>query len=1086
MENSGKNIEYSELICRSNFSFLKSGSSPEEIIERAKYLGYKSIAITDEVSVAGLVRAYKTAKQNNIKLIYGSQFWIREKKSSLFFNLVLLVKNKIGWQELCKLITKARGRSEKNFYHLTTKSIRPKDVENCFALLLLPSSPSLELKKLQNILHWLKNSFQCRALAYSNNLEARTPICQRKLLEFSNENDIRVTATSNVCISQKSLKPLLDVLTSIRLGIPLHRCGYRISKNSEQYLREKKTLSNLYLDTFLRNSICIENECNFSLDEITYKYPANLAPKNVNNGQWLKYLVKKGLKKRMGINNQEKVPIRIFRQISNELKIISKMKYECYFLTVYDIVAFARSRNILCQGRGSAANSAVCYYLGITEVDPAKSNMLFARFLSEERNEPPDIDIDFEHKKREQVIQYIYKRYGLTRAALTASTITYKKKSAIRDVGKSLEIPADLIEKFSLSFYWEKEKFIKSKNIKIFIQNNFSQIVRFFKGYSEYEIFVKIYWWIKISNQILGFPRHLSQHVGGFIISSTPLHNIVPIENAKMENRTVIQWNKYDIEELNILKIDILGLGMLSAIQNSLAFLEEKNRLCKDSKKNSSYTLQNIPKDDSSTYEMIAKADTVGVFQVESRAQMAMLIKLKPACFYDLVIEVAIVRPGPIKGGMIHPYLERRQGKLSYSYPSNAIKKILDRTLGVPIFQEQVMELAIEAADFSPGEADQLRRSLSTWKDKKGLDIFHKRILKGMEIKGYSNEFAERVFSQIHGFGEYGFPESHAASFALLVYFSAWIKKHHPDVFLASLLNAQPLGFYQTDQLIRDARDHKVVVLSIDVQRSAFATTLEYKSIVENKDLPIFPVRLGLNQIKNISQKKLEKIEVMREKQGYVSITDLCTRVGLNKKELEILGSVGALQSFDKNRFHATWSAIGTTQYPGILSQTTIMEESLKKNQLGSPNNLGKMVLDYSGLGFSLNSHPASFIRPLLHGMSISEIKKTSSKKLLKTSGLITNRQRPQTARGTVFITIEDETGSLNLIISNNLVEKNKEVILRAIFVSVEGYWEKVEKVESIFFYNCYGNFIVSSIKNRTELLTKFFNISSWRTRDFH
>ena len=408
--------------------------------------------------------------------------------------------------------------------------------------------------------------------------------------------------------------------------------------------------------------------------------------------------------------------------------------------------------------------------------------MLFARFLSKERNEPPDIDIDFEHKRREEVIQYIYNRYGTKRAALTAATITYKKKSAIRDVGKSLEIPPDLIKKLSINFYWEKEEIINSKNIKLFIREHFSQISKFFKGFSEIEIFVKAYWWIKISNQILNFPRHLSQHVGGFIISSSPLYHMVPIENAKMENRTVIQWNKYDIEELNILKIDILGLGMLSAIQKSLFFLKEKNKFLKVDKKNISYSLQDIPKDDPSTYKMISKADTVGVFQIESRAQMAMLIKLKPSCFYDLVIEVAIVRPGPIKGGMIHPYLKRRREKLPYNYPSEAIKKILHRTLGVPIFQEQVMELAIEAANFTPGEADQLRRSLSTWKSKKGMDIFHQKILNGMKTKGYSNDFAEKVFSQIHGFGEYGFPESHAASFALLVYFSAWIKNHHPDI----------------------------------------------------------------------------------------------------------------------------------------------------------------------------------------------------------------------------------------------------------------------------------------------------------------
>ena len=1075
-------MDYAELVCRTNYSFLKAASSPEEIIIKSKDLDYHSIAITDEATVSGSVRAHICAKSIGINLIHGSQFWVEDIKSKMFFKFIFLVKNKEGWRELCKLITKSRSETEKGYYYLNTQIIEHQNIKNCFVLIML--NKPIDTETLDYISNWLtQNFFSNCSIAISNCLVTESLKWQQTILELSEKKNIKVIATNDVLMGQKSMKPLLDVLTAIRFNMTIKECGYRITKNAEQYLKKKSLLGKIYQKTLLSNTLKIASQCTFSLDEIEYNYPTNTSPKKMNDAMWLRHLVKKGIKKRLRKNN-EKIPFSIKKKICTELKIISKLKYEPYFLTAYDIVSFARSRNILCQGRGSAANSTVCFYLGITEVNPQTSNMLFARFISEERNEPPDIDIDFEHQRREEVIQYIYKKYGIEKAALAASVVTYKKKSAVSDVGKSLEIPSDLINKLSPDFYWDCEQNLTSRNIKEFIKKNYSSIKFFLTGSGSSNLLVKIFWWIKLSNQILGFPRHLSQHVGGFVISDKSLYDIVPIENARMENRRVIQWNKYDIEALNILKIDILGLGMLSAIKNSLNLLELKKKIYKDDMTIPT-KLQDIPANDNYTYEMISNADTVGVFQIESRAQMAMLPKLKPCCFYDLVIEVAIVRPGPIKGGMVHPFLKRRRCKEKLFYPSKKIENILGRTLGVPIFQEQVMELAIEAADFTPGQADQLRRSLSTWKDDKKMEAFHKRIVLGMKKKGYTEKFAKSIFTQIQGFGEYGFPESHAVSFALLVYTSAWIKKHHPDVFLASMLNSQPLGFYHPNQLIKDAKDHGVTVLPVDVQKSSFLTNLECNNEIGENNSTLLSVRIGLNHIKNISKNKLEQIATNRKQKGYESITCLAKEVSLSKHDLITLAKSGALSSIKDNRYYASWEALGITNFSGVLEKSLVMENPLDEKILGRPDDKYLMMADFKCLGLSIDMHPMSFLRGKLKGEKIIDIKKSIGKKIFKTNGLITNRQKPHTAKGVVFMTIEDETGNLNLILSKKFFEANKNTVLSSVLVYVEGFWQKERNVQSNLFYSCNGNFLVSTIKDQTPLLKHNLGNNHCKSRDF-
>src|SRR5512145_2242636 len=774
--------DYAELHCLSNFSFLRGASHPEELVSRAQALGYRALALTDECSLAGAVRAHQQAKECGLPLILGTEILAEGVK------LVLLAADRRSYGAISSLITTGRRRSKKGAYSLKLADVE--SVSGTGALMLwIPGQDPAPAAWIAERFHghaWIGTELHC-----GPNDRARMAF----LKNISRKSMLPLVASGDVHMHVRSRRRLQDVLTAVRLGRPVAQCGQALFPNAERHLRLRMRLAQLYPPEMLEESVAIAERCRFSLDELRYEYPAELVPEGETPASWLRKLTEAGLRWRFPGG----VPPKVAELVEHELRLVAELGYEPFFLTVHDIVRYARGEGILCQGRGSAANSVVCYALGITEVDPARMNMLFERFVSRERNEPPDIDVDFEHQRREEVIQYVYGKYSRDRAALAATVICYRPRSAVRDVGKALGLPLDEVDRLAKGLtFWDTRSALPGC-----LDGQFLELVQ----------------------TLIGFPRHLSQHVGGFVISRGPLAQLVPIENAAMPDRSVIQWDKDDLEALGLLKVDVLALGMLSAIRRALQFIN--------------LPIDQVPAEDPAVYRMIQKADTVGVFQIESRAQMSMLPRLRPQNFYDLVIEVAIVRPGPIQGGMVHPYLRRRRGLEPVVYPSPEVEAVLKRTLGVPIFQEQVMELAMVAAGFTPGEADRLRRSMAAWKRSGGLEPFEERLKTGMRRNGYSEAFADSIYRQILGFGEYGFPESHSASFALLVYVSSWIKRHHPAAFCAALLNSQPMGFYAPSQLVQDAQRHGVEVLPVDVLASDRECTLEGRD-------PAPALRLGM------------------------------------------------------------------------------------------------------------------------------------------------------------------------------------------------------------------------------------------------
>jgi error-prone DNA polymerase len=796
--------------------------------------------------------------------------------------------------------------------------------------------------------------------------------------------------------------------------------GKRRFANAERRLRSLSYLDRLYPPALIAETIAIARRCQFSLEELRYEYPSEVVPDHLTAAEQLRYLVDEGVKKRW----PQGPSTRVTDQINYELKVIAELNYESYFLTVHDIVAFARSRHILCQGRGSAANSVVCYCLFITEVSPDQISLLFERFISKERNEPPDIDVDFEHERREEVIQYIYKRYSRERAAIAATVITYKPRSAVRDVGKALGLDPLFIEQLSQSLSWwdrraDLEKQFNDQSNSAVSNNN-----------------VLIDHFYNLLQEIMGFPRHLSQHVGGFIITRSPISTLVPVENASMPERTVIQWDKTDIEALGLLKIDILALGMLSAIHRCFDLIQQHH--------GKQLTMQAIPKNDTGTYDMLCKADSVGVFQIESRAQMAMLPRLKPRCFYDLVIEIAIVRPGPIQGGMVHPYLKRRQGLETVDYPSPEIKTVLERTLGIPVFQEQVIRLAMVAAGFSGGEADQLRRAMASWSSKGGgsnqLAKFEQKLTDGMLKQGYNLDFAQRLFKQIQGFGVYGFPESHSASFALLAYVSAWLKCHYPAAFCCAIMNSQPMGFYSPSQLVQDAQRHNIGVNPIDINHSFWDHSLENN--LDNKlnklDNPL--IRLGFRLIKGLNHKAV--LSIVNAKRPFKSLSDLTLRTGLSKANLSLLSSAGALQSITNNRRQAHWQTLA------IHSDGPLLENSMPtlETQLNPPSESDNIYADYNNTGLTLGRHPMSILReqfPLFRQCKRhSDLAEMGHQRFVRMAGIVTGKQRPGTASGVVFLTLEDETGNSNIVIWKNAQERCRQALLKAQLLMVKGVIE--------------------------------------------
>jgi error-prone DNA polymerase len=1008
---------YAELFCLSNFTFLHGASHAQELVERAAQLSYAGIAITDECSLAGVVRAHDAAKEAGLPLVIGSYFRLRHADGSPSFGLILLAQNREGYGNLSELITLARTRSPKGEYRLTPYDLsRPepqfshlRGMPHCLAI-LVPDFPARE-EALAAQLEWLDHTFSGRAWAGLVLHQRAMDDIHRGAVEYvAHRQGLPVVALGHVVMHVRSRKPLQDTMTAIRVGKPIHECGYALAPNAEQHMRSRLRLVNLYPEEALRETVNILSRCTFSLDELRYEYPDELVPEGYTPTAYLRQETYEGAHRRFPAG----IPLAVQKQIEHELALIAELRYEPYFLTVFDIVRFARSQNILCQGRGSAANSAVCYCLGITEVDPARGNMLFERFISKERGEPPDIDVDFEHQRREIVMQYIYRKYGRHRAAIAAAVSTYRPRGALRETGKALGVDPQIVDAVAKSHHW--------------FDTSHDLLARFEEsGLDPAQPLIQA--WARLAAQLLNFPRHLSQHSGGFVISRGKLTRLVPVENAAMPDRSVIQWDKDDLESLGLLKVDVLALGMLSVIRRALDFVSER--------RGERFDMQDVPAEDEATYAMISRADTVGVFQIESRAQMSMLPRLRPQVFYDLVIEVAIVRPGPIQGGAVHPYLRRRQKLESVTYPSEALKAALGRTLGVPIFQEQVMQVAIIAAGFSPGEADQLRRAMAAWKRKGDLQRYYDRIVNGMLERGYERSFADAIFEQIKGFGEYGFPESHAASFALLVYTSSWLKRHEPEAFLAALLNSQPMGFYSPSQLVQDARRHGVKVLPADVTVSGWNCALE---AIEGAARPA--VRLGLSMLRGMKEEVAERIENARAVRAFENVHELARRAQLDRHDLHILADSNALSSLVGNRREALWHSVAAVPEKDMLAAAAGLDET---PSLGAPTEGQNIVADYRSAGLTLRRHPLALLRARLleqRLMPASKLNGYRNGQPARGCGIVTVRQRPGTAKGVIFITLEDETGNVNVIIWPSLLEKQRKEVLGASLLAVYGVWQ--------------------------------------------
>ncbi|AKJ27839.1 error-prone DNA polymerase [Caldimonas brevitalea] len=1052
---------YAELHCLSNFSFQRGASHPGELVERAAALGYDALALTDECSLAGVVRAYQSlldlqreAREQGrppptLQLLTGSEFAVSGDSP---FRLVVLACNRNGYGNLSEFITRLRRASPKGHYKLEWSQLLPSRLHDTVVLLVPERSASFDTVHAQA--RWFQRQFDGRAwLAVELLLQADDTAWLHKLREVSRLTGLPLVAAGDVHLHVRSRKPLQDVLTAIRLGRPVRECGTALQPNAERHLRTRLRLAQVYPPDLLAATQDVAARCSFSLGELRYEYPEEVVPPGQTAASYLRQVTDEGVRRRF----PDGLPDKVRAAIEKELALIGEKGYEKYFLTVYDIVNHARSQGILCQGRGSAANSAVCYCLGITEIDPARNELLFERFISRERDEPPDIDVDFEHQRREEVIQYLYRKYGRERTALTATVICYRSRSAIRDVGKALGFDEAHIDRLAKDHHWWDSPDVMAERLAVL-------------GLSPDDR--RVQQWIALTRQLKGFPRHLSQHTGGFVIARGKLSRIVPIENAAMADRSVIEWDKDDLDTLGLMKVDVLALGMLSVLRRALDFIGQR--------RGALFRLQDIPDHDAPTYEMICRADTVGVFQIESRAQQSMLPRLKPREFYDLVVEVAIVRPGPIQGGMVHPYLKRREkdeqrrraGLPRPPLESAQLEEALGRTLGVPIFQEQVMQLCILCAGFTPGEADRLRRAMAAWKRHGDVMPFQDKILNGMTERGYKREFAEQIFEQIKGFGEYGFPESHAASFALLAYASSWIKCHEPAAFLAALLNSQPMGFYSASQLVQDARRHDVQVLPVDVQHSDHDCTLEGLQGGPAPS-PLGPVRLGLRLVGGLSEAAARRIEQARRQAPFEDVQDLARRASLDPHELKRLAGADALASLAGHRRQQVWQAAAWLPAPALLDDAPVVEAPLA---LSAAPEGEEIVFDHAALKLSLRRHPLALLRPALASrrlMSAAQLQALADRRLARACGIVTMRQQPGTANGTVFVSLEDETGSVNVIVWPRLRERYRTALLHARLLAVYGVWQQQDAVTHL---------IAQHLEDLTPLLGRL----ATESRDFH
>jgi error-prone DNA polymerase len=1157
---------YAELHALSNFSFLRGASQPEELVLRAKELGYRALALTDECSLAGVVRAHVAAKEHGLPLIIGTELNClpqgegQDAPSQL--KLIALATDRASYGAISRLISKARRATRKGTY-----ALKRADLENALPgclLIWLPRVEKTALQQQEQDGRWLRERFERLWVGVellTGGYDARRLAWLQAL---SATLELPCVASGDVHMHRRSRRALQDVLTAIRLGVPLHSAGYALHPNGERSLRSLQRLQELYPAPLLAQTLDIAERCTFKLDELRYEYPEEIVPPGETPTSHLRALTMRGCAYRW----PDGAPAAVRESIEHELRLIAELRFEPFFLTVHDVVEFARSQKILCQGRGSAANSTVCYCLRITEVDPSRMSMLFERFISKERNEPPDIDVDFEHERREEVIQYIYGKYGRERAALAATVICYRPRSALRDVGKALGLDLVQVDKLARGMQWWDGQKIDPERIRA-------------SGFDpEDPVIARL---IALTAEILGFPRHLSQHVGGFVIARGRLDELVPIENATMPDRTVIEWDKDDLDSLGLLKVDVLALGMLTAIRRTFNLVNEFGG---SSAGVGVLELASVPSEDSAVYDMICRADTTGVFQIESRAQMSMLPRLRPRNFYDLVIEVAIVRPGPIQGEMVHPYLRRRSGEEPVSYPSKQVEEVLKRTLGVPIFQEQVMQLAIVAAGFSPGEADRLRRAMAAWKRKGGLEPFQKQLIEGMRERGYADSFAEQIFKQILGFGEYGFPEcvvgetrvvdadtgswltidevvsgraslkntlacddelrlqkrkvlkviksgakpvwrlrsalgheimataehpflaktgwrelgalavgdhvatarippgsdiywdriveiefigdretydlqiegdhnflanhfvvhnSHSASFALLVYTSAWLKHYEPAAFCAALINSQPMGFYAPAQLVRDARVHGVEVRAVDVKISEWDCTLERRAVGRPA------LRLGLRLVKHLSQEGAQRLLEARNQGAFGSITDMAERAALDRRDLEALAAADALMSLSGHRHRAVWQVTGVERALPLLPAATAVDEGIPL--LRAPREGQDIVADYGSVGLTLRRHPLALLRDKLEQRGIiptQELWEHPNGKLVRTAGLVITRQRPGSAGNVTFVTMEDETGYVNLIVWNRVAVEHRAALLESRLLEVHGKLQREGDVQHV------------------------------------
>ncbi len=1029
-------MEYAELHCLSNFTFLRGASHPKELIERAADLGYTALALTDECSLSGVVRAHVTAKERGVKLIIGSEL-----RLACGLALVALAIDRHGYGRLCRLITQGRRAAVKGGYHLTRADLAV--LEHCLILWLPGRRPC------DSQARWLAERFPgevwiavelLRGGADREHLEA--------LRRIGRETGLRLVASGDVHMHVRSRRTMQDALTAIRLNVPVAEAGENLHPNGERHLRERERLARLYPRELLEETVRITQRCAFSLDELRYEYPGELVPPGQTPASHLRKLTEEGVRCRwpQGMPEGERAAL------EHELALIAQLRYEPYFLTVHDIVAFARSRGILCQGRGSAANSRVCYCLGVTAVDPQRgAQLVFERFISRERNEPPDIDIDFEHERREEVIQYVYDRYGRERTAIAATVIMYRPRSALRDLGKAFGLAPDECARLAgVMQWWDGGEVLTQRLREAGFDPDSPVLARLLPLARELIAFP-------------GFPRHLSQHVGGFVISAGRLDELVPIENAAMEGRTVVQWDKDDLDALGLLKVDLLALGMLSALRKGFDLV---NRF-----RGTRHELGGLPAEDPRVYEMISRADTIGVFQIESRAQMAMLPRLKPRCYYDLVIEVAIVRPGPIQGDMVHPYLKRRQGREPVSYPSDAVRDVLSRTLGVPIFQEQVMRLAMVAAGFTPGEADQLRRAMGAWKRTGGIGHFRDKLLCGMTSRGYAAQFAERIYRQMMGFADYGFPEAHAASFALLAYDSAWLKCYEPAAFTAALLNSQPMGFYAPAQLVRDAREHGVRVHPVDARESGWDCTLEQGEDGEPA------LRLGLRLVKGLSGGGAARLIEARRQSAFASVQDLARRARLDRRDLEALAGAGALASLSGNRHLAFWDAAGTERPLPLEPAGGLASRGADPIPLlNAPTEGEDIVADYASLGLTLGRHPLALLRESLRSAGLcdaGDLARLEPGGWVRTAGIVLSRQRPSAAKGVTFLTLEDETGPLNVIVWERVGEEYRHALVSSRLLEVHGRLQREEGVTHL---------VARRLIDRSALLGALLT----RSRDFH